>query len=251
MKRIRVALLSALIVSLLAVTTVLAQTEGLKMTMSRDWGYGGFNNDIQGLFSFHVSGPDTLVKVEFYIDDIKIGEDTQAPFALQFTTDDYPLGLHQLYAIGITSEGEQLRSNEATANFVPPQSVWKFIAPVLAVVFLALIGSAVIPLLTSRKKMISLPLGTERNYGLGGGGVCPKCKRPFALPLFSMNLGLSKFGRCPYCGKWSVVRVLNQAKLREAEQAELLQVQAGQIPDETEEEKLKKELEDSRFQGLQ
>ena len=248
MNKIRFALLLALTLSLLTVATASAQTEVLRMTMSRDWGYGGFNGEIQGLFSMHVSGPDTLVKVEFYIDDTKIGEDTQASFALQFTTDDYPLGLHKLYAIGTTSDGQVLRSNEATANFVPPQSVGKFIFPVLAIVLLAVLGSAFIPMLINRGKLVNLPLGTERNYGVGGGGVCPKCKRPFALPLFGMNLGLSKLGRCPYCGKWSAVRVLSLTKLREAEQAELAQAQTGQVLGETEEEKLKKELDDSRYQ---
>jgi hypothetical protein len=62
-----------------------------------------------------------------------------------------------------------------------------------------------------------------------------------------MNLGLSKLARCPYCGKWSIVRIQSMAKLREAEQAELEWGKA-EVLEETEEEKLRKELDDSKYQ---
>jgi hypothetical protein len=249
MKKMRIAFLLALTFCLLAVSVALAQSEGLTMSMSRDWGYGGFNGDIQGLFSMHVSGPDTLVKVEFYIDETKIGEDTEAPFALQFTTDTYGLGVHTMSAVGFTSDGQELRSNTITANFVPEQEVSKFLIPVFGVVILAILGSTLIPFLVTRnKKPVQLPLGEERSYGMGGGGICPKCKRPFALPFFSMNMGLSKYARCPYCGKWSAVRILSIAKLREAEKAELTWAQA-EAPQVSEEDKLRKELDDSKYQN--
>lgn len=249
MKKINLSLLLALSLILFAVSAAFAQSDGLRLSLSRDWGYGGFNNDIQGTFSMHIKGPDTLVKVEFYIDGTKIGEDAQAPFALQFVTDSYLLGWHTLSAVGFTSDGQQLQSNQITANFVEPQSVGKFIWPILAIVVVALLASTLGPLLlSSRKKLVSLPPGTERRYG-AGGGVCPNCHRPFALPLFSMNLGLSKFARCPYCGKWSVVRIQPLVKLREAERAELEQARAGEaILGETEEERLRKELDNSKYQ---
>ena len=250
MKKINFSLLLALTVSLLAISVAFAQSGTLSLTLSRDWGYGGFNNDIQGTFSMHVTGPDTLVKVEFYIDDTKIGEDTQAPFALQFITDSYALGVHTMSAVGITSDGQQLKSNSITANFVEPQSVGKFIIPILVIVVVAVLASAVVPLITSRGKLVNLPLGEERHYGVSGGGICPKCHRPFVLPFFSMNLGLSKLARCPYCGHYGSVRVQSIAKLREAEKAELEQAKVGEpIVGESEEEKLKKELDNSKYQG--
>ena len=67
----------------------------------------------------------------------------------------------------------------------------------------------------------SIPLGAERKYGAGGGGICPNCHRPFALPLLSAHVGFSKLAVCPFCGKWSLVRVELINKLREAEKAEL------------------------------
>ena len=197
----------------------------------------------------HVTGPETLQRVEFYIDAEKIGEDTESPYAIQFSTDSFDLGVHTMLAIGITAEGTELRSNTISANFVPPQSVGKFIFPILAVLLLAVLGGTVVPLLSTRGKLVELPLGAHRHYGPGGGAICPKCSRPFALPLFSLNVGLmSRVARCPYCGKWGTVRAQRMEKLREAEQAELSWAQA-EAPRTSEEEKLKKELDDSRFQS--
>ncbi len=248
MKKIQIALLIATLVSLLAVTAAYAQTAELTLRMSRDFGYGGFNNDIQGLFSMKVTGPADLARVVFYIDSTAIGEVTQAPFNLQFNTDNYPLGQHELYAVGYSSNGQQYQSNVIISNFVPASEGTKAVIPILVVVFGAILLSFIVPLLMGRGKTQNLPFGAERKYGLGGG-ICPKCRRPFALPLFSLNLGLSKLARCPYCGKWSAVRIQSLAKLREAEQAELEWGRAD-VVEETEEEKLRKSLNDSKYQGL-
>jgi hypothetical protein len=218
--------------------------------MSRDWGYGGFNGEIQGLFSMRITGPADLAGVDYFIDDTKIGEISEAPFNLQFSTDDYTLGSHRLYAIGYSSAGQEYRSNVLTANFVPKQSSMKFILPVLGVVLGAVLLSALVPLLTGRRKRISVPMGAERHYGAGGGGICPNCHRPFALPLFSMNLGFSKLALCPFCGKFGLVRVELISKLREAEKAELEWVKKDESPKTHEEEELRKELDDSKYLGL-
>jgi hypothetical protein len=251
MKKIRFALLLALTFCLLTVTAVYAQSETLRLSISRDWGSGGFNGDIQGLFSMHVSGPENLVKVEFYIDDTKIGDDTQSAFALQFNTDDYGIGMHTLYALGTTSDGQQLRSNEVTSNFVTAQSAGESIFPILAVVLLAFLGSVFVPFLVTRGKHSNLLLGAERNYGIRGGSICPKCHRPFALPSLSAHVGFFRLVVCPYCGKLNLAQAQPIEKLREAERAELKEAQAGQIAvGETEEEKLKKELDNSKYQGM-
>jgi Bacterial Ig domain len=248
MKKIRISLLLACFASLLAASAVFAQTEQLTLRMSRDFGYGGFGNDIEGLFSMHVTGPADLARVEYYIDSTKIGEVTQPPFNLQFNTDNYPLGNHQLYAVGYSSSGQKYSSNVIPANFVPKQSATKFILPVLGVIVAVILLSTLVPLIASRGKRASLPLGAERNYGIRGGAICPKCKRPFALPLFSANLGFYRMATCPFCGKLSLVRTESINNLRAAEKAELEQAKAGeQIIGETEEDKLRKELDDSKY----
>jgi DNA-directed RNA polymerase subunit RPC12/RpoP len=251
MKKIRLAFLLAVLAGVITALPVLAQEGTLTLSLSRDWGYGGFGGDIQGTFSFHVRGPSNLVRVEYYIDELKIGEDTTAPFDLQFVTDNYPLGAHELYALGYTDDGKILRSNSSHPTFVSASEggavALKIVAPMLVLVFGAMILSAVIPLLTGRKTA-ALAAGTPRQYTLGGG-VCPKCSRPFAFHLLSLNMLTGKLTRCPYCGRWSIVRRASVQELRAAEQAEI-ETAKGPIPEASKEEKLRKELEDSKFQGL-
>jgi DNA-directed RNA polymerase subunit RPC12/RpoP len=248
MKNIRFAFLLAVLASLFVPFPSLAQGEQLRLSLLRNFGYGGFNNDIQGLFTMKVSGPENLVRMEFYIDDTKIGEATTAPFRLQFSTDSYPLGQHKLYAIGFTSAGQELRSQEIIANFVAAsegmKSVGRIIVPILVVVLVAILLASIVPILTGRRT-ISLAPGSLRQYPLGGA-ICPRCGRPFAMHIYGMNLLTSKLDRCPYCGKWSVVRHQSLEALRAAEQAEL-EGEKDQVPEETEEEKLKRELDDSKL----
>jgi hypothetical protein len=250
MKNIRFVLIISFVCSLISAISAFAQTNDLSLKLSRDFGYGGFNNDIQGLFSMKVTGPMDLVKVIFYIDSVAIGEDIQPPFILQFNTDSYSIGNHTLFAVGYSQNGQEYKSNTISANFVPAavgnSAAVKIVVPVLIIVFGAIILSFVIPLITGRGKTKDVPLGAERSY-ITGGGICPRCHRPFALPLFSINLGLSKLARCPYCGRWSVVRIQPILKLREAERAEL-EWDKGKVAEETDEEKLRKTIEDSKYQ---
>jgi hypothetical protein len=250
MKRLLIMLTLALFASLFLFSAVSAQGEALELTLSRDWGYGGFNNDIQGTFSMKVKGPSDLVRVEFFIDETRIGEAVSAPFNLQFVTDNYPPGIHSLSAVGTTSGGQVLTSNIITANFVTKEDSsragWTFILPILALVFGALILAAVVPLITGRKTVHLAP-GTPRKYVLGGA-ICPRCKRPFALHLYGLNLVGGKLDRCPYCGKWSLARRASMERLLQAEQAELENA-SPQVPQLSAEEKLNKELEDSKYQN--
>jgi DNA-directed RNA polymerase subunit RPC12/RpoP len=251
MKKMRIAIVLATLFCLAAVSVVLAQSEELKLSLARDWGYGGFNGDIQGTFSMKVSGPATLVKVEYYIDENKIGESATAPFSLQFVTDNYPAGTHVLSAVGTTSDGKQVLSNKINSLFVSASdsngTMLRTIGPILAVVFGAILLGAVIPLV-NRKKTKELPAGTPRNYPLGGG-ICPKCSRPFAFTLLSLNMLAGKLVTCPYCGRYGLVHSASLDKLRAAERAEL-EVGKATVPEISEEEKIKKDLDDSKYQGL-
>jgi hypothetical protein len=249
MRKIGFAWLAAILISLFIVFDAFAQTSQLTLRVSRDWGYGGLNGDIEGLFSMHASGPADLRRVDFFIDNSQIGEVVQAPFNLQFNTNNYPLGIHRLYAIGYSTSGQEYRSNVISGNFVTQQSSLKIILPILGIVVLVLLLSALVPILANRGKRANIPLGAERKYGAGGGGICPKCHRPFAMPLFSPHLGFSKLAFCPFCRKWSLVKVESINKLREAEMAELKSAKPESIPETSDEEKLRKEIDDSKYQG--
>ena len=145
----------------------------------------------------------------------------------------------------------QLTSNKISVVFLSKADADKktgiIIIPILVLVFGALIVSAVVSVVTGRKNK-NLPAGSPRSYPMGGG-IGKKCGRPFAFQLLSMNMITGKLVRCPYCGKWSVTRFASMDKLRAAEQAELEREKA-QVPEASPEDKLKKELDDSRFSGL-
>ena len=231
-----------------------AQNEGLSLRVSKLFGYNNFSNtQIQGTFSLQARGPDNLVKVTFFIDGNTMGEATQSPFKITFNTGSYDLGAHTLNALGTTGDGQEIKSNDLQVNFVSPQAAsstaLKIILPILLVVGAAAILSAVFPWLLRGGKNEELPLGAQRKYGVSGGTICPRCKRPYAMHTFGLNLGIGKLDRCPYCGKWARVRRKSLDELRAAEAAELLQAQnAGGVPEETEEEKLRKEIDKSRYQ---
>jgi DNA-directed RNA polymerase subunit RPC12/RpoP len=248
MKKIKAGLLLALCLSLLVVSTALAQDGTLKLSLSRDFGYGGFNGEIQGTFSMHASGPSTLTRVEFFIDETKIGEVDKAPFALQFVTDNYPLGAHSLSAVGYTSDGKELSSPKIDRTFVSPsagtQSTIEVVGIILAIVLGTVLLAAIVPILTGRKTARLAP-GTPRQYLLGGT-ICPKCGRPFAFSIFGLRLVVVRLERCPYCGRWGFVRGVSLGELRAAEQAEVEAAKA-QVPETSAEDKLKKELDDSKY----
>jgi hypothetical protein len=66
-----------------------------------------------------------------------------------------------------------------------------------------------------------------------------------------MNLVIGKMDRCPHCKKWSIVRRAPLEMLRAAEAAELEHEQEqSQAPASSEEDLLRKQLDDSRYQDL-
>ena len=234
---------------------VLAQSqEGVTLRMTRDFGYSSLgSSQIQGTFTLHVTGPASLTRVDFYIDETKIGDLSQAPFNLRFVTDNYPLGMHRIYAVGFQADGTQTQSNQIQANFVSAstgvEAGLRIAIPVLGLVLLFMLLSFGVTMVLNRGKSQALAPGTPRNYGIRGGAICPKCGRPFVLSLFGLHLLTYRLDHCPYCGKWSLVRTASLDNLRSAEAAELAEAQKGaQIPEESAEDKLHKELDDSRFQ---
>jgi len=230
-----------------------AQTEPeLSLRLSRIMGYSSGGGKMQGTFSMRASGPENLARVVFFIDGQQIGEDVDAPYGLQFSTSAYSLGTHQMSATGYTTDGRELQSNVVQGSFVTAQEGWQAAMRILIPLLVLVAGAAFISSLAtflSARKPSSLPLGAPRSYGVSGGAICPKCERPSSMNFFGLNLLTGKLDRCPYCGKWSIVRRASPQQLRAAEAAELSQA-SGQIKGLSEEEKLRKELEQSRFQDL-
>jgi hypothetical protein len=252
----RVYVFIVLLVSLMYVTAAGAQAvEELGFSVSRDFGSSFGTGDIRGTFSMQVTGPSNLVKVQFNIDNTMIAEDTEPPFKVQFITDDYTPGMHTMQAIGFTSDGRELRSREITYNYLnaeeSQQRGLKITVPILTLVLIyVLFSRAFLTLKRDRKQGEILPPGGH-DYGVIGGTICPRCDYPFALNLFSPNLLVGKLVRCPNCGKWFIGRRASTDDLLIVEEAAWRQAHsATRVSEMKDEEKIRKGLEDSKYQNM-
>jgi hypothetical protein len=230
------------------------EEEEITISLDRDFGYS-LGSEIQGTFTIQVAGPPELSRVEFWIESQLLGEDRNPPFQIRFNTGNYEFGDHNLKAIGYTQDGRELHSQTLLVNFVSPDRGWQtamtIVIPLLVLILGAVLLSAVFPFLFGQSKHKDLPLGAPRSYGLAGGTICPKCGRPFGMHLYGVNLLVGKFDRCPFCRRWSLVRRVSPHQLSEAEAAELQMTAEGSLPNTlSEEEKLRKNLDDSRYQDL-
>jgi len=257
MRKIALSVCLLTIVITLAAGAAYAQETGtLTLRLRRDFGYGA-GNDIQGNFSTKVNGPENLVRVEYYLDDRLMGQSSEpADFRFKFDTDDYPPGVHTLSAVGFTSGGDELGSNTITRNFLTASesrsSTFKVVGIILGLVVVVSLVSFGISMLAGGRKKGSTPMSTPRSYGPLGGTVCPKCGRSFSRHFWGLNIGIGKFDRCPHCGKWSVTMRASPGELMAAEEAELEAAQ--EVPEDapviSEEERLRKDLYDSRFEDV-
>jgi DNA-directed RNA polymerase subunit RPC12/RpoP len=243
-------LLLCFLLLVMAGTAVAQSDNALSLRLSRDFGTG-IGSNIQGTFSYRVSGPDKLASVTFYLDDQIIGEDSEEPFRLQFKTEDYPLGVHTFSAIGLTEDGQELTSNSLSRNFISGSDATRSLLYIVVPILLLSFGGTFISWwLTSRKSKAS---GKDNLtiQGPWGGTICPKCNKPFARHAWGLNIGFGKYDRCPHCGKWSIVRrvhpdILN-ASVEAMRQANANNVSNSATDGGDDEASRRKRLDDSRF----
>ncbi len=231
---------------------VLAQNAELQLAVRRNFGYGG-GSQIQGNFRMEIVDPPALSLVTFKIDEAVVAAMTAPPFRIDFETDTYSLGWHELTATGQAPDGQTLNSNVRRFEFVSAEAGWAvardIMIPLFGVVGAAIVIGVGIQLWASRSgRKSSLPLGASRKYGWLGGAICSQCSRPFSLHWWGLNAIGGKFDRCDHCGQWSLVRRLSREKLAEAEAAELNMAQPETpVVEMTAEEKLRRQLDESRF----
>ena len=154
------------ILFLIIASTNLQQDEQLEIRMSRTWGYSSGTGSIQGTFTIRSSGPEDLSQVIFYLDDEVLGEVNEAPFDLRFVTDDYPLGVHQIWAAGFTKSGTELQSNVIQREFVSADEGWQaasnIIVPIVVLIAIAAGLAILVPMIITRGKKTQLPPGAPR-----------------------------------------------------------------------------------------
>ncbi len=241
-------------------TFPLPQEYELRLSLRKQFGFA-LGGQIQGTFKLTATGPDDLRAVTFKLkaeagggEPIVLGQVTQAPFSLIFNTDAYPHGHYELSAVGQTAGGRVLASNVLRLEFVSAEAGWKaagtFVMPLLILLGVVMLAATLGPFLLERlghkpRRPVFVP-GQPRHYGLLGGAICPKCRRPFGLHWWAINLVGGKFDRCPYCGRWSLVHRARREELAAAEAAEL-PVATPDVPELSPEEKLRRQIEESRY----
>ena len=248
MKQTTKLLLILLVSALLITSPALAQDqpEELLISFTRNFGYGGFGK-IQGTFTLKVQNPEGFTKVEYLLDGEVVNTTTESPFKYQFNTSSFPVGIHTISAIGYLADGSTVLAPEISREFISSSDAWSntgsMIIPILAAVAVVTVLGAAIPMLMGRKKVHKPGV-----YGAAGGAICRKCGMPFSRNFLSPNLLVGKLERCPHCGKLDIVPAASAAALQEAEER-LAADGETEIKDISEEEKLRRMIDDSRYDG--
>lgn len=221
-KKVFILILLSVLLSLLSLNAVYAQSEpAFTISLQRNFGYGGFGNDIQGFFQIKLKGPlEQVQQVTYTLDGQALGIVAVSPFKLDFNTDDFVPGEHKLGAnVKLLDQSEveaQVVRVQILSKQEVSQSVFKILGPILALVA----GATFISSVVAGRGKGAIP-GQAQNYnGYQGGAICPKCGHPFPRSFFGLNLGIVRLERCPGCGKWISSRRASPAELEAAEQAE-------------------------------
>ena len=221
-------------------------TETLTLRLSRDWGYGA-GGQIQGKFSLRVDGPDDIVKVDFIIDGVVVQTLTEMPFRYQFSTDEFPAGIHTLTAVGYRSDGSSIQGTEFVRQFLSADearsSTMKIVLPLLLVVGAISLVGILGPVLMGRGKEFK-----PGQYGAAGGAVCPRCQFPYSRNVMAPNMLVGKLQCCPHCGKWAIVPRASQSALEAAEERWAREGTSSVIAP-SEDEKSQQMLDDSRYES--
>ena len=240
---------SAILLFLLALLPISAraQTEipPVELRLRRNFGYGGVGQ-IQGTFTMSVSSDAALARVEFLMDGEVVAVDDEAPFDYRFNTSEFSDGDHTMSAIGYTAAGQALSSNSYQREFLNAEEAWGaasgLVGPLLLIVLGITVASTMIPILLGRKRTHKPGV-----YGTAGGAICPRCSFPYARNFLSPNLLVGKLERCPHCGKWAIVRQATPDKLIAAEARLAAEGEPELTNTESEEDRLRRMLDDSRF----
>lgn len=251
--KIRNILISALLYLCLATSTAQAfQVEDVRLNVRRSFGYSS-GNQIRGTFSMDIIGNVNIQLVKYYIDDQLIGEVSKSPFGISFQTTSYANGWHDLSAVVMTSDNRALKTIPRRFEFVSSeaegQAVSSMLFPLLGgIAAVMILGTALQIFLFQKKGLNKLPPGAPRKYGWQGGTICPKCKRPFSIHMYGINLLAGKLDRCDYCGKWSVITRKSSQELAAAEANEVVMAQPSMpIEGKSQSEKMKDLIEDSKY----
>lgn len=246
---------TALILCFLAVALVAipasAQQEEYRLSLHRDFGYE-IGSQIRGNFTVSIAGVLDFRSVTYYIDGQEMAVVTETPYKFRFQTSDYPSGWHELSAVVEKNTGEKVTTPTRRFQFASKEEqtsgMAKLILPILGLLLvMTLLGSASQMRQSKNQPNGQAATGSRRTYGFLGGAICPKCGRPTSLQFGGINLPGMRFNRCENCGRWSWMHRAREEELRRAEAAEMKAEEAVAVVKDSEEERVKKLMDDSKY----
>lgn len=254
---IRTFLLTMILLAILAAPVMAQSQPEFRLNANRNFGYGAGSN-VRGDFTLRIYGASENIRaVTYLMDGNPIATVESAPFEFRFNTGQYPSGQHELVASVETVDGRTVLTPPLNLNFLSAEqeaeSMQRILIPVLAAVLGLTVIGVTVQGLAARGDSNRMAPGAPRHYGVKGGTICPRCNRPYAIHFFSMNLVVGVLDRCPFCGKWAVVRRYDPSVLAAAEQAErdaLAAAESAPIGNgsaESEEDRLRKLLDESKY----
>lgn len=257
LRLLRTIVLAALMLAAVAPRALAQNAPEFRLELDRNFGYGAGAN-VRGNFTVRVSGSrENIASVTYLIDGAEMAVVSEPPFDFRFQTDSYPPGWHELTAVVATRDGRQVTTPVVRANFLTAeqesQGLQRILIPLFGGVMVAMLIGLALQFLAFRRNPNRLEPGAPRTYGVSGGTICPRCGRAYPLHIWALNLGLWKFDRCEFCGKWAAVHRRSPEELAAAEAAERAALQGSEtsLPGAGEgmsdEERLRKLLDESRY----
>jgi hypothetical protein len=237
-------------------SAVFAQDAEYRLDVNRDFGYGAGSN-IRGSFSNRIYGPEeNIASVTYLIDGEEMAVVDEPPFTFKYHTDDYPNGWHDMTAVVTTKDGRQVETPPVRVNMLSAASEGESMRGIF-IPLLIIIGAVSAIGLTAQFLMMrrggGAKPGAPRQYGFKGGTICPRCGRAYPIHFMSINLIGGVIDRCDYCGKVAFVQRKSQAELEAAERLERASLSEseyslpGAQTDQSDEERARKLLDDSRY----
>jgi hypothetical protein len=205
---------------------LVAAQPAISLSISKNNGYN-LGSDINGQFVVNAQVSSNVVRVEFYLNGTLQYNDTSAPFSWSFNTNNYPLGRAEITAVAYDSSGQQ-KTAALEQNFVETPVFFSTILPVIVIaVAIIAVGSSV---------------WYRTRHPTSKLVKCPSCGNIYSPSSISLvRIGPSRLRKCPKCGK-----TFFGGNLKDSPKPEEKSSASDTL---TEEERLKRDIEDSKYEN--
>jgi hypothetical protein len=131
---------------MLACSLTVQANPSISLSFYKNNGYG-LGNDMNGYFTLNAAVSQDVTRVEFYIDNQLVENDTSAPFSWPFNTEDYALGSHTMKAVAFDASN-QTATASVERNFVSFPTTF-----VVGIIVAVIVVAVIVPLVWAINKI--------------------------------------------------------------------------------------------------